>query len=343
MSKPVILTGIRANNELHIGNYFGAIQPLIKLIREKPDEFQFNLFIPDLHSITTDIDYRHLPDQVLENIKCVIAAGFPQGHPDTYLYRQSFIPAHSELAWILECFTGMGEMSRMTQFKDKSSSLGADRISLGLFNYPVLMASDILIYNATYVPVGEDQTQHIEFARDIAMRFNKRFGEIFIIPKPVPDQNQFFGINQALRIKDLADPTKKMSKSDKSDKGIVYLNDDPEAAVSKIMNATTDSFSEVSYDVEKRPGISNLLQLLALLCNRSLEDVVKEWTGKTSYNELKLSVANTLRDFLINFQKKLADIDSTRIQSLLNDSESALNIQANTKLAAVQKAVGLRS
>jgi tryptophanyl-tRNA synthetase len=172
MSKQVILTGLRANNNLHIGNYLGALLPMVDMARQRAGEYQVNLFVPDLHSFTTPIDHSKLYEQVLNNIKVYIAAGLPIDHDDVYVYRQSYIPAHSELTWILDCFTGFGEMSRMTQFKDKSGKLHEDRVSLGLFNYPVLMAADILLYNSNYVPVGDDQTQHLEFTRDIAERMN---------------------------------------------------------------------------------------------------------------------------------------------------------------------------
>jgi tryptophanyl-tRNA synthetase len=170
MTKPVILTGLRANNDLHLGNYLGALLPMVDLAKQKAGEYQINLFVPDLHSFTTPIDHRALQAGIMANLKVYLAAGLPIDHPDVHIYRQSFIPAHSELTWILDCFTGMGEMNRMTQFKDKSAKLEEDRISLGLFNYPVLMASDILLYGASYVPVGDDQAQHIEFTRDIARR-----------------------------------------------------------------------------------------------------------------------------------------------------------------------------
>jgi tryptophanyl-tRNA synthetase len=176
MSKPVILTGLRANNQLHLGNYLGALLPLVDLAKTRAGEYQINLFIPDLHSFTTPIDHSRLQADIMQNLRLFVAAGLPIDNPDVHVYRQSHIPAHSELTWILDCFTGMGEMSRMTQFKDKSAGLSDDRVSVGLFNYPVLMAADILLYGAEYVPVGDDQTQHIEFTRDIAERLNKQFG-----------------------------------------------------------------------------------------------------------------------------------------------------------------------
>jgi tryptophanyl-tRNA synthetase len=240
MTKPVILTGLRANNDLHIGNYLGALLPLVDMANQKAGEYQVNIFVPDLHSFTTPIDHSRLYGQIMNNLKVYVAAGLPLDNADVHIYRQSYIPAHSELAWILDCFTGFGEMSRMTQFKDKTAKLNDDRISVGLFNYPVLMAADILLYDSSFVPVGDDQTQHVEFARDIAMRLNNQFGELFIVPKPVKEQHAFFGKDQGLRIKDLIDPSKKMSKSDESGRGVIFLTDTPEAARKKIMSATTD-------------------------------------------------------------------------------------------------------
>jgi len=174
MSKPVILTGIRANNDLHIGNYFGALLPIIDMAKTRSAEFDVNMFIPDLHSFTTPIDHAMLHDSIMNNARVFAAAGLPLDNDSIHLYRQSYVPAHSELTVILNSFVGFGEMSRMTQFKDKSSSLGADRVSVGLFDYPVLMAADILLYNAKYVPVGEDQTQHLEITRDIAERIEQQ-------------------------------------------------------------------------------------------------------------------------------------------------------------------------
>ena len=342
MSKPVILTGLRANNDLHIGNYFGALLPIIDMATQRSGEFQINLFIPDLHSITTPVDHAKLHDQVIDNLKRYVASGLPLDHANVFLYRQSYVPAHSELAWLLECFTGVGEMSRMTQFKDKSADLNDDRVSLGLFNYPVLMASDILLYGATYIPVGDDQSQHLEFARDIAERMNKRFGELFIVPKPVKDQHEFFGKDQGLRIRDLSEPTKKMSKSDVTGKGIIFLGDDPALAAQKIMGAETDSYGEIRFDMTERPGISNLLQILALLRAAPIKDVIAEWEGKKSYGDLKVTVAEAMKQFLISFQEKIANVNSEKLMSKLTESEVAMNTESNAKLAKVQRALGLR-
>ncbi len=342
MSKQVILTGIRANNDLHIGNYLGALLPMVDMAKSKAGEYQVNLFVPDLHSFTTPIDHGKLYDQALQNVRLFVAAGLPLDNADVHVYRQSYVPAHSELTWILDCFTGFGEMSRMTQFKDKSAKLTEDRVSVGLFNYPVLMACDILLYGATYVPVGDDQTQHLEFTRDIAERMNKRFGDLFVVPKSVPEQHKFFGKDQGLRIKDLLDPSKKMSKSDESGKGVIFLTDTPEAAAKKIMGATTDSLGKIAYDIKEQPGIANLLQLLALFSSQSLDDVVAKYEGQTTYGGLKTDVAEAVSTFLATFQAALAHVDDNTIKAKLEADEAFAREQANKTLYKVQQAVGLR-
>ena len=373
MSKQIILTGLRANNDLHIGNYFGALLPLVDMAKRHADEYQINLFVPDLHSFTTPIDHSQLQAQIMHNVRVFAAAGLPLDHPNIYIYRQSYVPAHSELTWILDCFTGFGEMSRMTQFKDKTRKLYSEnsdiyneemagegdwnaiqakknallpqleqRISVGLFNYPVLMAADILLYGATYVPVGDDQSQHLEFARDIAERMNNKFGELFIVPKPVKTQHEFFGKDQGLRIKDLADPTKKMSKSDDTGKGVIFLGDDPKTAAKKIMSATTDTEGSINLDYDKQPGISNLLQIHALLSDETLEKVVDHHKGETKYGDFKKEVAEQIEEFLTDFQTKLAQVDEQKLLAKLEAGEKAMNDQANATLLKVQKAAGLR-
>lgn len=342
MSKSVILTGLRANNDLHIGNYFGALLPLIDMAKKHAGKYQINLFVPDLHSFTTPIDHSQLYEQTMNNLRLFVAAGLPLDNPDVYIYRQSFIPAHSELTVILNSFTGMGEMERMTQFKDKSAKLGTDRVTVGLFDYPVLMSADILLYEAKYVPVGDDQSQHLEITRDIAERMNTKFGELFRLPEAVKRQHEFFGKDQGLRIKDLQDPTKKMSKSDDSDKGIIFLSDLPEDAAKKVMYAATDSENKVAFEPEKQPGISNLLQILALLTSHSLDEVTKKYEGQTQYGEFKKDVADAVKSFLKDFQEKLAKVDDNALQAKLIKSEKAMNVQANDTLLKVQQAVGLR-
>lgn len=343
MEKQTILTGLRANNDLHIGNYFGALLPLIQMARERSDDYTVNLFVPDLHSFTTPIDHSKLQEQIMHNLRIFAAAGLPLDNDTINIYRQSYISAHSELTVILNSFTGFGEMSRMTQFKDKSAKLDNDRISVGLFDYPVLMAADILLYNASYVPVGDDQSQHLEYARDIAERLNNKFGELFTVPVAVKDQHAFFGKEQGLRIKDLVDPTKKMSKSDDTGKGIIFLGDDPDEAAKKIMSATTDNVGVVHYDQENQPGISNLLQIHALLSGEPLDDVIAHHTGGERYGDLKKEVAEQVKAFLTDFQAKLSEVDDVKLLEKLEASEKAMNGVANETLLRVQKAVGLRA
>ncbi len=338
MTKKVILTGLRANNDLHLGNYLGALLPMVDMAKQHAGEYQINLFVPDLHSFTTPIDHGQLQSQIMQNVKVFAAAGLPLNNDDIHIYRQSYIPAHSELTWILDCFTGMGEMGRMTQFKDKSSKLGDEQISVGLFNYPVLMAADILLYEASYVPVGDDQTQHLEFTRDIATRMNNRFGELFTIPKPVKDQHAFFGKDQGLRIRDLADPTKKMSKSDETGKGVIFLNDTPDTARKKIMSATTDSMGSVNYDYQSQPGISNLLDILELMGGDK-----QEYIGQTQYGPLKSAVADKIVTFLEEFQARLGQVSAESVTTKLEKSEDALRLTADATLHRVQQAVGLRA
>lgn len=385
MSKPVILTGLRANNDLTLGNYFGGLLPIIDMAKNKSEQYQINLFVPDLHSFTTPVDHEKLQAQIWHNLRLFIAAGLPLDNPDVYLYRQSYVPAHSELAWILSCFTSMGEMERMTQYKDKSGRLGlkekvsfvrqhiakmkvtfgekysaeesidiilamlkeVDEVttgeaSIGLFSYPALMASDILLYEAKYVPVGDDQSQHLEFTRDIAQKMNKKFEELFTVPEPVKKQHEFFGKDQGLRIKDLADPNKKMSKSDGTGKGVIFLSEDPEFAAGKIMRATTDDLANIKYDPQGQPGISNLIEILALTTGKTKEEVTGEWEGKSSYGDFKQTVADAVRAFLTDFQAKLALVSDEAISTKLESSEATANQIANETLARVQKAIGLR-
>ncbi len=341
MSKPVILTGLRANNDLHLGNYLGALLPIVQMQKKYAGQYQVNLFVPDLHSFTTPIDHSKLYSQSMHNLKLFVATGLNLEDENTCIYRQSFIPAHSELTVILNCFSYMGELQRMTQFKEKGE--GQANVSAGLFDYPVLMAADILLYGARYVPVGDDQTQHVELARNIAIRVNNKFEEeIFSPPLAEKDQIAFMQADQRLRIRDLAKPEKKMSKSDDSGKGVIFLGDDPGIAAKKVMSATTDSFGEIQYDLKERPGVSNLLDILAALTNRPVQDVVKDYAGQTQYGPLKKATADAVKDFLETFQDKLSQVNEHNLQDKLLTSEKAMNEVAKQTLHRVQKAVGLR-
>ncbi len=342
MTKQTILTGIRANNDLHIGNYFGAMLPLIDMAKQHSDQYDVNLFIPDLHSFTTPIDHSQLFDSIMNNARVYTAAGLPLDNDSIHIYRQSYVSAHSELTTILNNFVGMGEMARMTQYKDKSAKLGDEQISVGLFDYPVLMAADILLYNASYIPVGDDQTQHLEITRDIAERMNNRFGELFVVPEPVKKQHELFGKDQGLRIMDLVEPTKKMSKSDETGKGVIFLGEAPESAAKKIMSATTDNLASINYDKTNQPGITNLIDILALLRGVSPLEIEAEFKGGERYGDFKKVVADEMANFLREFQSRLAGVDDAAIIAKLESSEAAMREIANATLLRVQKAVGLR-
>ena len=340
MGKDVILTGIRANNDLHIGNYFGALLPMVDMAKNRSDQYEINLFVPDLHSFTTPIDHGSLYKQTIQNLKVFVASGLDIQNPDTFIYRQSFIPAHSEMTWILDNFAYFGELSRMTEFKDKSGR--QENISVGLYNYPVLMAADILLYSAKWVPVGDDQRQHVEFARDLGMRMNNKFDELFVLPEDNQKQMEFAGRSEPVRVRSLRNPEKKMSKSVEDPAGTIMLSDSPDEAAKKLMEATTDSLGSVHYDWEKQPGVTNLLQIHALLADKPQTEVNTEWEGKPSYGELKTAVAELVKVFLADFQSKLGNVNHDQLMQKLDQDEAKMSEVANAMLAKVQKAVGLR-
>lgn len=341
MAKQTILTGIRSNEEPTLGNYLGAFLPMVEMQKQYAGKYQINMFVPDLHSFTTPIDHGALYANTLHNLKYFIAAGLDINNSDTFIYRQSYIPAHSELTWILDCFTYVGEMQRMTQFKEKSAEHHAS-VTMGLMNYPVLMAADVLLYNAKYVPVGEDQFQHLEIMRDIAMRFNNKFGEVFVVPEDTKAQTSFMRRDNGLRIRSLTDPSKKMSKSSDDEKSKILLSDAPDAAVKKIMSATTDSLGSIHFDWENQPGITSLLQILALLTGREQAEVNAEWEGKERYGDFKKEVAGAVHDFLTDFQEKYRATSDEALLETLERSETAMRPIAEATLLRAQQAVGLR-
>lgn len=341
MTKPVILTGVRSNEEPTLGNFLGAFVPMVNMQRRYAGEYQINMFVPDLHSFTTPVDHSTLYQKTLHNLKYFVAAGLDLQNEDTFLYRQSYISAHSELTWILDCFTYVGEMQRMTQFKDKSSEHSAS-VTMGLMNYPVLMAADILLYNAKYVPVGEDQFQHLEITRDIAERINNKFGDIFTIPKSTSQQTSFIERDAGLRVRSLTNPTKKMSKSSMDQKSKINLNDNPQVARKKIMSATTDSLGSINYDWDKQPGVTNLLQLLSLLSGTPQADVIATWKENERYGDLKKAVADEVEQFLTDFQARYQAVTDEELLTKLEASEAAMVAVANNTLLRVQQAVGLR-
>ena len=333
-----ILTGLRVNSDLHLGHYLGVLTHMAKLANKHSVDHQVNFFIPDLHSIISDID-GSLDANTIRNVKYYLAAGL-NINENVHIYRQSYVPAHSQLGWILNCVATMGELSRMTQYKEKGE--GKTTVNVGIFDYPVLMAADILLYDATYVPVGEDQFQHLELTRDLAMRFNRKYGETFTVPANTADQVKFMELTNGIRIRDLLVPEKKMSKSTPAENSKIMLDDDPARAAKKIMSATTDSVGRIHYDMFAQPGISNLLQIEALATDTPLETVVAKWTGETSYGELKRTVGESVSRMLTEFQAKVAQITDEEVLAILRDGEIYANKVANAKLEQVQQAIGLR-
>lgn len=338
--QPTILTGLRVNSALTLGNFLGALLPMVRLANAHSHNSHVNIFVPDLHSIISEVD-GELPSNTILSLKYYLAAGL-QINDHVHFYRQSRVPAHSELCWILNCVASMGELSRMTQFKDKSA--GKDSVNVGIFDYPVLMAADILLYDAKFIPVGEDQFQHLELTRHLAERFNRKFGNIFTLPATAAEQIAFMstGNQNGIRIRDLQNPEKKMSKSNPAPNSKIMLTDQPATAAKKIMSATTDSLGKIQYDMFNQPGISNLLQIEALATDTPLQDVISTWAGETHYGDLKHKVAASVETLLTDFQTQLTEIDDQQILTLLETGEAYANQIADHKLHQVQSAFGLR-
>ncbi|MDE6476739.1 MAG: tryptophan--tRNA ligase [Mycoplasmoidaceae bacterium] len=329
-----IITGIQPTNKITLGNYFGAIKPLINL----QEKYHIYAFVADLHSITTIFDPKTLPNNIKNVILTYISAGIDQ--TKVKLFIQSEIPAHTELAHILLCHTTIGELKRMTQFKDKSSKLsasnGTEYIPTGLLIYPTLMAADILLYDSDYVATGSDQKQHIELARNIANRFNNKYGKTFNVPEPlIPERGS--------RIMDLLDPTIKMSKSNKNEKGTIFLLDSPEVSAKKIMSAKTDSLNKVNFDVKKQPGVSNLITIYSCLTNKKIEDIVRQFQDK-NYGEFKKDLSALLKEFLIKFQNEFNKNSKnySEISKTLDANTKKFNEIASKKINEVYKKVGFR-
>ena len=323
-----ILTGIKPTGQLTLGNYIGVLKHLPKEV----DRGECFYFIADLHALTLPIDPEVLRQNSIDLACFYMAAGLDTSKVTLFL--QSSVSAHAEMNAIMQNYLYMGELSRMTQFKDKSSKMKESAIGLGLFAYPVLMASDIILYDASIVPVGEDQKQHVELTRDLVNRFNNRYGDILTMPKPEMRK-------VGARIMSLSDPTKKMSKSDP--KGDIFLKDDLAVVRKKIMSAVTDSGSEVKYDVENKPGISNLLTIYASLKDISIEEAEKEFVGYR-YGDFKKAVADVVVNELETFQKKYREIlESKAYEKVLLEGAKKANEVANKTLNRVKKAVGLLS
>ncbi len=323
-----ILTGIKPTGQLTLGNYIGVLKHLPKEVSRGECFY----FIADLHALTLPIDPEVLKQNSIDLACFYMAAGLDTSKVTLFL--QSSVSAHAEMNAIMQNYLYMGELSRMTQFKDKSSKMKESAIGLGLFAYPVLMASDIILYDASIVPVGEDQKQHVELTRDLVNRFNNRYGEILTMPKPEMRK-------VGARIMSLSDPSKKMSKSDP--KGDIFLKDDLAVVRKKIMSAVTDSGSEVKYDVKNKPGISNLLTIYASLKEISIEEAEKEFVG-SRYGDFKKAVADVVCNELEVFQKKYREIlESKAYEKVLIEGAKKANEVANKTLVRVKKAVGLLS
>ena len=322
-----ILTGLQPTGNISLGNYIGAIRQMITL-QEKYDSY---IFVADMHAITIPQERDNLIKNTRSLIAIYLACGIDPNKNTIYI--QSENPYHANLSWILECNTYFGELSRMTQFKDKSSKHA--NFTTGLFTYPVLMSSDILLYDADLVPVGIDQKQHLELTRDLAERFNKKYGNTFKIPEP-------FINTSGTKIMDLVNPTIKMSKSSDNPKGIIYLLDDVKQARKKIMGATTDSEMIVKYDVVNKPGISNLINIYSSLTGKTIEEVENIFSGK-NYGEFKKCVADEVEALLTTIQEKYKEyIDSNLIDEVLDKGREKTVKEAEKKYNEVRDKVGFK-
>jgi len=322
-----VFSGIRPTGNIHIGNYLGAIKQWIEL--QEKNECIF--CIVDLHAITTPYDSKELQKNILEAATIYMAAGVDPNK--SIIFVQSAVKEHAELAWLFGTITPMGELSRMTQFKEKSKK-HKDYINAGLFNYPVLMASDILLYKAQAVPVGIDQEQHVELTRTIAKKFNQKFGKTFEEPKTVLPKI-------GAKIMSLTDPKKKMSKTD-DPKSYVSLFDTPEEINKKILSAQTDSGKDIIYNVTKKPGISNLLTIYSLISGKTIQDLEKEFKGK-GYGEFKKSLAEKLINYLEPFRRKQKELQTrdVYVKELLNQGASRAKIIAEATMHEVRSKMGL--
>ena len=301
--KQTIITGIQPSGVITLGNYIGAIKQMVKY----QDDYNSFIFIADMHAITIPKDPKALHDNIRSLLALYLACGIDPNK--NVIFLQSENEYHANISWLLECLTPFGELSRMTQFKDKSKK--QKTFGAGLFTYPVLMAADILAYDVDYVPVGIDQKQHVELARNIAEHFNKRYGDTFKVPEPKISKS-------GTKITDLVDPTKKMSKSSDNPKSLISLLDDPEVARKKIMSATTDSDCLIKYDKENKPGISNLINIVNSLTGKDIKDIENEFAGK-NYGEFKKYVADIVANELETIQKKYYElIDSQELDDILN-------------------------
>lgn len=324
------LSGIQPSGNITLGNYLGAVKNFVKL-QDSPDFTDFLVFIADLHAITVPQDKLALRQNIKSLVALYLACGLDP--KKVHIFIQSEVPAHSELGWVLMCNGYIGELERMTQFKDKKEKQ-VSGVSVGLLTYPSLMAADILLYDTDVVPVGIDQKQHLELTRDLAMRFNQKYGETFVVPKPyIPESGA--------KIMSLVDPTKKMSKSDSNPKGYIALLDDINIIKKKIMSATTDSDTKIKYDIENKPGISNLITILSCITNKSIKEIEDEYKD-SNYAAFKADVADAVVSEILPIQEKYNEIlNSNLINEVLDEGKNYANYLANKKINKVYNKIGL--
>lgn len=330
MTQKRVLSGIQPTSDsFHLGNYLGALKQWVDL-QSGNDAYYC---IVDLHALTGEIDPALLRKRILSSAAQLIAIGISP--EKSTLFVQSHIAEHNQLGWIMECIAGFGEANRMTQFKDKSAKGGADTARVGLFTYPMLQAADILLYQADQVPVGEDQRQHIELTRDLATRFNSRFGETFRIPEG-------YILKSGAKIYDLQEPTNKMSKSSGSAAGVLEIMDSPEANAKKIKSATTDAGREITFDEKDKPGISNLLTIHSALSGKSISEIENEFGGK-GYGDFKSAVAEVVVEYLRPIRTHALDLlqDEAHLIKILHDGADKARAVANATLAQTYKNLGL--
>ncbi len=330
MTKPNLLSGMQPSAaSLHLGNYLGALTQWVAM------QEQFNAYyvIVDLHAITVPQDPKVLRENTRRTAAQYIAAGLDPNKSS--LFVQSHVPAHAQLAWVLNCITGFGEASRMTQFKDKSLKGGSDNSSVGLFTYPILQAADILLYQPTAVPVGEDQRQHLELTRDLAMRFNSRFGETFVIPKA-------HILKESAKIYDLQLPGAKMSKSAQDPKGLINLMDEPGQILKKIKSAVTDTDGQIRFDRDTKPGVSNLLGIQSALSGEQVSALERRFAGQ-GYGALKAEVAEVVIESLRPIRTRTEELleDSAELDRLLASGAAKANLRAEKTLSTVYENLGL--
>ena len=322
-----MLSGIKPTGQLTLGNYIGALRNFVKY----QDDYEMIVFIANLHCITEYQDPNDLRKNLTDAVALYLACGLDPDKATIFL--QTDVHSHAELGYIMACNTYLGELNRMTQFKDRMAK-GEKNMTAGLYSYPCLMAADILLYDANYVPVGEDQKQHVELTRDIAQRFNNKYGDTFVVPEPLIAK-------VGARIMSLSDPSKKMSKSEESNKGCINLLDDLKAARKKIMSAVTDSIGVIQLDKENQPGLYNLIEIASSLTNRPMEDIVEEYNGQ-GYGKLKGYVADVVCDELGKIQARYNEIiNSHQLEAILSKGAEKASSIADKKLEEVKRKIGL--